>query len=112
MPSMSETWFSQAVILLCDHGPDATMGIVLNKPMGMQLGELFEQMDIPCDDMNLRGIPIYKGGPVQMERGFVLHTSYRDGQSTQKIELYTKSVELKQPHKLISRHYQLRAFYL
>lgn len=85
MPSMHETWFNQSVILICDHEPDSTMGIVLNKPMGMQLGELFEQLDIPCDDMNLKGIPVYKGGPVQVERGFVLHSSYRDAAGTTKI---------------------------
>ena len=85
MPSMHETWFNQSVILICDHGHDSTMGIVLNKPMGMQLGELFEQLDIPCDDINLKGIPIYKGGPVQAERGFVLHSSYRDTSGTRKI---------------------------
>jgi len=88
MPSMIETWFSQSVTLICDHSEESTMGIVVNKPLGMQLGELYEQMDIPCEDMNLRGVPVFKGGPVQNERGFVLHTGYRDAPGTQKIGEY------------------------
>lgn len=85
MPSMVETWFSQSLTLVCEHDSESTMGIVINKPLGMQLGELYEQMDIPCDDMNLKGMPVFKGGPVQNERGFVLHTGYKEAAGTQQI---------------------------
>lgn len=54
------------------------MGLVVNKPLGMQLGELYEQMDIELTDMNLRGLPVFKGGPMHNERGFVLHTKHCD----------------------------------
>jgi putative transcriptional regulator len=85
MPSMAETWFSQSLTVICEHSSESTMGIVINKPLGMQLGELYEQMDIPCDDMNIRGMPVFKGGPVQNERGFVLHTGYGDCSGAQVI---------------------------
>lgn len=85
MPSMQETWFGQSLVLVCEHNQESSMGIVVNKPLGMQLGELYEQMEIRCTDMNLRGIPIYKGGPVQSERGFILHTGYKDAPGTLQI---------------------------
>lgn len=85
MPSMQETWFGQSLVLVCEHSQEAAMGIVVNKPLGMQLGELYEQIDIPCANMNLRSIPVFKGGPVQSERGFILHNYYRDVPGTQKI---------------------------
>jgi len=76
MPSMQETWFAQSLTLICDHTAESTLGIVVNKPLGMQLGELFEQLDIECDDLTIKGMPVFKGGPVQEERGFILHTGY------------------------------------
>lgn len=85
MPSVQESWFSQSLVLVCDHTPESTLGLVVNKPLGMQLGELYEQMDIPCPEMNLRGIPVFKGGPMQSERGFILHSWYREASGTQQI---------------------------
>jgi len=74
MPSLDDRWFGQSVVFICDHKPASTFGIVINKLLDMQLGDLFDQMDLHCEDKNLCGVPIYQGGPINAERGFVLHT--------------------------------------
>ena len=49
------------------------MGLVLNKPRGLQLGDVFDQIEVNCLDKEVCGIPIHNGGPLAPERGFVLH---------------------------------------
>ena len=75
MPSLKGSFFEQTVTLICDHQKETSMGLVINKLMGMQLGQVFDQLDLHCDDMNLCSMPVFRGGPVSAERGFVLHTS-------------------------------------
>lgn len=73
-PSIGDPRFDRTVILMCDHGPEHAMGIILNKPADdLRLPELFEQLGVagshPTPDK-----PVLMGGPVDQDRGFVLHT--------------------------------------
>lgn len=74
LPGIGDRRFERSVIFLCAHTPEFAMGIILNKPMdGIDLHQLMEKLDIPME-ISLRGVPVLEGGPVAMERGFVLHT--------------------------------------
>ncbi len=73
MPSLKEPNFYQTVTYICAHNGDGAMGIVINRPMKIILGEVLEEMDIKAADFNAIHIPIFDGGPVQPERGFVIH---------------------------------------
>lgn len=74
MPSLADPEFSQTVTLLCEHSTEkGALGIVINKPLPMTLGEVFEQMQLETADANLSGRPVLRGGPVHRDRGFVVH---------------------------------------
>lgn len=74
MPNMRDPRFEHSVILMCAHDKDHAMGVIVNKPLGdVELGELLEQLDIDPRE-GVGGDPVYFGGPVQTERGVVLHT--------------------------------------
>lgn len=72
MPSLQDMNFSRSVTLLCEHNEEGAMGIVINHPLDFSTNELLEHMEIPCqDNRNLN--PVFAGGPVQIDRGFVIH---------------------------------------
>lgn len=73
MPGMADDRFAGAVVYLCEHNDQGALGLVVNKPVDINLGELFEKIDLSLEDTALAGQPVYFGGPVQTERGFVLH---------------------------------------
>ena len=74
MPNMRDPRFERSVILLCAHDRDHAMGVIVNKPLGdVELGELLEQLDIDPRE-GVGGDAVFFGGPVQTERGLVLHT--------------------------------------
>jgi putative transcriptional regulator len=73
MPGMTDPNFTGALTYLCDHGEQGALGIVVNRPMTLTLGGLFEQIGLDSTNERLGRQPVYLGGPVQNERGFVLH---------------------------------------
>jgi putative transcriptional regulator len=73
MPSLADPNFSQTVTLVCEHSERGALGIVLNRPMNMTLGEVLDQLGLAGGDAGLRAAPVLRGGPVQTDRGFVLH---------------------------------------
>lgn len=84
MPSMQDTSFAHSVTYICEHSSEGAMGIVINNPMPMTLHEIFAQMELAVSE-NQGHQPIVAGGPVQQERGFVLHTSETEWHSTLKV---------------------------
>tara|TARA_R110000868_G_scaffold76499_2_gene219899 strand:+ start:44528 stop:45115 length:588 start_codon:yes stop_codon:yes gene_type:complete len=73
-PGIGDPRFDRSVILMCDHSADHAMGIVLNKAVeGLRLPEVFEQLGVETSDDTL-DMPVLLGGPVERQRGFVLHT--------------------------------------
>ncbi|HHB92920.1 MAG TPA: YqgE/AlgH family protein [Thioploca sp.] len=73
MPNLADSNFLKTVTYICIHNKEGAMGIVINRPMGVNLGEILEQMDIKTENPSSIKLPIFNGGPVQKERGFVLH---------------------------------------
>lgn len=73
MPGMSDPFFARTVTYMCQHNDDGALGIMVNRPTELTLKDIMEQMDIGLDDEEMGQLAIYQGGPVQPERGFVLH---------------------------------------
>lgn len=75
MPSLADPNFFQTVTYICEHDESGAMGIVINRPLNLNLGDLLQHLDITAEP-GARAItlPLYGGGPVQQEQGFVLHT--------------------------------------
>ena len=74
MPGLQDPNFSRTVTYLCEHTEQGAMGIVINRPMELRLGEVLEQLDITSGDRSVLDSLVYLGGPVQPDRGFVLHS--------------------------------------
>ncbi|GIX21962.1 MAG: UPF0301 protein [Gammaproteobacteria bacterium] len=73
MPALADPNFHGTVTLLCEHDEKGALGLVLNRPSTLSLGELLAQLEIPCNDPALAARPVHAGGPVNPESGFVLH---------------------------------------
>lgn len=73
MPSLRDPNFARGVIYVCQHGEDGAMGLVINRLSEYRLGDVLAQMGIQTDLAEVRDAPVLLGGPVQPERGFVLH---------------------------------------
>ena len=82
MPNMADPNFSRSLTYICEHNEQGALGVVVNRPIDMTLASLFEQIDIPLHDKTLAHLPVYFGGPVQVDRGFVLHRPPGAWQST------------------------------
>ncbi len=73
MPTMGDPNFAQAVALICDHSEQGALGVVLNRPLQVQLAELLEHLELAYATADFSAIPVFNGGPVAVERGFILH---------------------------------------
>jgi len=82
MPAMADPRFANTLTYVCEHNKDGALGIVINRPIDMTLSSLFDQINVPLNDNPLGGAPVHFGGPVQIDRGFVLHRPLGNWQST------------------------------
>jgi putative transcriptional regulator len=93
MPAMTDPFFAKSLTYVCEHNDEGAMGIVVNRPISLNLSELFAQINMPLTQPELEDMPVHFGGPVQTDRGFVLHNAGGQWQSTlqvnDKIELTT-----------------------
>jgi len=78
MPGMVDGNFAGTVVYMCEHNDKGALGLVINRPIDINLKHLFEKVDLSLDRSDLAERPVYLGGPVQTERGFVLHESLDD----------------------------------
>jgi len=74
MPALDDPNFAQTVTLICEHSERGALGIVVNRTLPMTLGEVFEQLGLDASQSRVNDQPVLQGGPVQTERGFVLHS--------------------------------------
>lgn len=86
MPGMADPYFSRTLTLICEHSEKGAIGLVINRPIDVTLGSLFEQVDIALKDEALRMENVFFGGPVLIDRGFVLHQPLAEWNSTLKID--------------------------
>lgn len=73
MPGLEDPVFGKSLVYVCDHGSHGALGLIVNKPADVDLKALFDKLDMPLQREDLMQSPVYVGGPVQTERGFVLH---------------------------------------
>jgi len=73
MPNLVDPHFYHTVTYICMHDNEGAMGIVINRPMGVNLGTLLDYMKIEVKDQSVIQLPVFEGGPVNRERGFVIH---------------------------------------
>lgn len=85
MPAMGDPNFSQTVALICDHSPRGALGLIVNKPLPMRMNEIFQQLEIEISTGPLSEQQVLRGGPMQTDRGFVVHRAGGDWDSTLKV---------------------------
>ena len=77
MPSLEDSVFERSVVYVCEHSLNGALGLIINKPTDILLPGLFERIELHFGRADLREAPVFLGGPVQTERGFVLHDPMR-----------------------------------
>ena len=82
MPAMQDPYYSKSLTYICEHNQDGAMGVVINRPTDMPLEKLFEQIKVDLSNVRIAKKPVHFGGPVQLDRGFVLHQPAGSWQST------------------------------
>jgi putative transcriptional regulator len=82
MPTLADPNFSRTVTYICAHNDEGAMGIVINRPLELALGEVLSQMDLKSTIPDVNRLPVYLGGPVHTDRGFVIHRPASEWNST------------------------------
>jgi len=82
MPALNDPNFSRTVTLICEHTPEGALGVTINRQLDLTLGSLFRQLDIKIENTVQAESFVYLGGPVQENRGFVLHKPLGNWEST------------------------------
>ena len=94
MPGLSDESFSRSVVYLCEHSERGALGLVINKPSDMTLKSLFDKVDLPLRREDLSLVPVFQGGPVHTERGFVLHESLKPEDDTSNESIYASTMTI------------------
>lgn len=82
MPAMVDSVFAKSLVYICEHNEQGALGIIVNRPISLTMDELFAQINITLKQSEIKKLPIHFGGPVQTDRGFVLHDPVGQWQST------------------------------
>ena len=80
MPGLNDELFGRSVVYLCEHTAKGALGLIINKPSEITVADLFEKVDLPLRRTELAALPVFRGGPLQTERGFVLHEAMGDAE--------------------------------
>lgn len=73
MPALSDTNFARTVTFICEHNQDGAMGIIINRPLSITLDEILQHIKVKNCPQEVGAMPVFLGGPIQQNRGFVLH---------------------------------------
>jgi len=79
MPGLEDELFEHSVVYVCEHNDRGALGLIINKPSDLPLAGLFEKIALKLNRTDLTNAPVFHGGPVQTERGFVLHEPMGQG---------------------------------
>jgi len=85
MPNMVDPYFARTLTYVCEHNEQGALGIVVNRPIDMTMQALFERLSLTLRHSELADAPVFFGGPVQTDRGFVLHAPAGKWQSTLRV---------------------------
>lgn len=92
MPGLEDEAFAKSVVYLCEHSARGALGLVINKPSDINLQGLFDKVELPLRRDDLVGTPVFHGGPVQTERGFVLHEAVFAGDAAPSEPVYASTM--------------------
>jgi putative transcriptional regulator len=92
MPGLEDETFARSVIYMCEHSARGAMGLIINKPSDISMRLLFDKVDLPLRREDLMQNPVGHGGPVQTERGFVLHDPLRMDKPEQEGSAYASTL--------------------
>ncbi|NBX84549.1 MAG: DUF179 domain-containing protein [Gammaproteobacteria bacterium] len=82
MPGWKDTIYEKSIIFVCEHHEQGTVGLILNRPTTFSLSYICEQLHVDCEQSESKNMPLLFGGPIQPERGFVLHRPFGDWRSS------------------------------
>ena len=82
MPAMEDPYFAKSLVYVAEHNDQGALGVIVNRPIDMDIATLFQKIDVPFESTTLARLPVFFGGPVQTDRGFVLHRPLGSWQST------------------------------
>ncbi len=82
MPAMQDPNFDHTVTFICQHNEEGALGIVINRVVNLTVGDILDQMSIAREEYQKSGSPVHYGGPVQNDRGFILHQNIGEWDST------------------------------
>lgn len=86
MPSLDESYFGRTIIYMCEHDDDGAMGLVINKPTELSISKVLAELNlIEQEDERLEEHSVMSGGPVQTDRGFILHNDDKQWSSSLKL---------------------------
>ena len=94
MPGLSDAMFGKSVVYVCEHSARGALGLVINKPADMKMETLFGKVDLALKRSDLSQTPVFQGGPVQTERGFVLHDALRGASQASGETLYASTLAI------------------
>ncbi len=94
MPGLQDETFNRSVVYLCEHSARGALGIVINKPSDISLQNLFDKVELPLSRPDLIAAPVYHGGPVATERGFVLHEALFVGEEIPDETVYASTLTI------------------
>ena len=99
MPALNDPNFYKSITLICEHSPDnGAMGIVLNQPTNITTADLLDQLNINSDSTTAKDQQVFAGGPMQTDRGFILHSGKSGWDSTMQI---TPELHLTSSHDIL-----------
>lgn len=75
MPGLTDPMFEKSVSYICQHTSQGAMGLTINRPLDISFSYFLEKLNISLEDKNLASTPVYLGGPIETEHGFILHSN-------------------------------------
>ena len=94
MPGLADVAFGRSVVYLCEHSARGALGLIINKPTDLQLQGLFDTIELGLQRQDLANAPVFLGGPVQTDRGFVLHDPMREGETPNGESAYASTLHI------------------
>lgn len=85
MPAMEDPNFARSLVFVAEHNDEGALGVIINRPIELTVEGLFERIELPLEADEIGEQPVYFGGPVQTDRGFVLHRPAGDWQSSLRV---------------------------
>lgn len=94
MPGIQDEIFVKSVVYVCEHGDRGALGLIINKPTDLGLKDLFQKVNLPLLRPDLSDHPVFSGGPVQIERGFVLHEALFSSDNQPQESVYASTLSI------------------